>query len=183
MDNLNLLRIQLSYCFWGCILIFSFCLPAGFVFAASTELNAPSQKHNVLLLNSYNKGYGWTDNQVQAIEDIFPVTGDTILRIEYMDTKMINTSDYYQVLRDLYIYKYKDIKFDAIISTDDDALRFLRKYRDELFPGVPVIFSGINSYNPSKVSGFKLFTGVNEEADYKGSLNLLLKLHPDTSRV
>ncbi|MCU7917505.1 MAG: SpoIIE family protein phosphatase [Candidatus Thiodiazotropha sp. (ex Epidulcina cf. delphinae)] len=167
--------------FW---LFFFLLILSGWAFAASTDRkNSSYEKNNILLLNSYNKGYGWTDNQVEGVENIFPVHGDAVLHTEYMSTKLINKPEYYKMLRDLYKFKYRGIKFDAIISTDDNAMLFLRKYRNELFPEVPVIFSGINNFNPSKVTGFKLFTGVNEETDYKGNIELILKLHPNISKL
>ena len=90
-------------------------------------------KQHVLVLNSYNRGYKWTDSETEGILDVFAPHPGVMLRIEYMDAKILNTDDYYQRLRDLYALKYRDHEFDAVISTDDDALFFLKKYRDELF--------------------------------------------------
>ncbi|MBU0972181.1 MAG: sensor histidine kinase, partial [Proteobacteria bacterium] len=43
-------------------------------------------KKYVLLLNSYSKGYSWTDNIVKGVEDVLLKQDNIILTIEYMDT-------------------------------------------------------------------------------------------------
>ena len=58
----------------------------------------------------------------------------------------------------------------AIVSSDDHALDFLLKYRDELFPGVPVFFCAINDFQPERIVGHNLFTGVYETYDVPGTV-------------
>jgi len=142
-----------------------------------------TKKNHVLLINSYSKGYTWTDNIVQGIEDILSENPNNILKIEYMDTKVINTPDYYRLLHDLYAKKYHNSTFDSIITTDDDAFRFVEQYRDELFPDTPVVFCGVNNFNPSIAEGFSKYTGVNEEADFTANLELIISLHPETKSI
>ena len=137
----------------------------------------------VLILNSYSKGYAWTDNVIKGIEDVLLKEPNIVLITEYMDTKILNTPEYYELLKTIYITKYANRKFDLIISTDDDALKFLRKHRDEIFPNTPVIFSGVNNFTPVKVEGFSLFTGVNEQADFTANLELIAKLHPNVNKI
>ncbi len=151
----------------------------------TTSLLAAENKKNtrILLINSYSQGYAWTDNIVQGIEDILSESTNNILKIEYMDTKVINTSGYYRLLHDLYAKKYHGSTFDIIITSDDDAFHFAEQYRDELFPGTPVVFCGVNNFNPSMAKGFSNYTGVNEEADFTANLELILSLHPKTQRI
>ncbi len=140
-------------------------------------------KKHVLLLNAYSPGYAWVDNEVKGIRDIFDMRDDVILRIEFMDTKVINDQQHYEMLADIYMRKYDSLKFDVIISTDDDALKFLRKYRDKLFPGVPLVFAGVNNYTAAKTAGMKNFTGVNEAADLTQSLKLIGELLPEVTEI
>ncbi|MBF0518567.1 MAG: sensor histidine kinase [Nitrospirae bacterium] len=134
-------------------------------------------KH-VLLLNSYNKGYQWTDNQVRGVESLFKEKEEITLHIEYMDTKRIKSAEYYKILSELFEHKYKKIHFEIIIVTDDDALDFVKQYREELFKGVPFVFCGINDYTPEKTAWYKDFTGVNEGSDYEATVEVALKLNP-----
>ena len=153
------------------------------VFSALPVLADTNAKKHVLLLNAYSKGYAWTDNIVKGVEDVLLSQDNIILTIEYMDTKVNNTQTYYQMLSYLYETKYANRSFDAIISSDDDALKFLKKYREQLFPKVPVIFCGVNNFTKDKVEGFSLYTGVNEAADFPTTLSLMLKLHPNTKKI
>ncbi|MGL1932259.1 MAG: SpoIIE family protein phosphatase [Desulfotalea sp.] len=152
----------------------------------SSQLLAQSidvKEKKVLLINSYGKGYSWTDNIVKGVENSFAVADNIILKIEYMDTKMINTPSYYGLISQVYAAKYATTKFDAIIVSDDDAFLFIKKYRKTLFPGVPVVFCGVNNFNHVKLKGFIHATGINEKADFGDNLDLIAQLHPEIEKM
>ncbi|WP_051957911.1 ABC transporter substrate binding protein [Desulfobacter vibrioformis] len=161
------------------LLIFCLAMPV----TGNTAQRLGAKKHHVLLLNSYAKGYAWTDNVVRGVEDTLGTRQDVVLKVDYMDTKVNNTEFYYRLLKMLFAVKYSGKNLDVIISSDDDALKFLMQYRDTLFPGVPVVFCGANNFTPAKVKGFSNFTGVNEQADFATTLALMFKLHPKTRTV
>jgi signal transduction histidine kinase len=141
-------------------------------------------KKRVLVLHSYYRGYKWTDDESAGIEGVLKnVIGAGNLHIEYMDTKKVFGNLYSQRLYEVYKLKYKNFRFDAIITTDNNAFDFMRKYRDELFPGVPVIFCGVNYFQEADLKGLKSFTGVNEENDMRACIDLILKLHPETTKI
>jgi signal transduction histidine kinase len=138
----------------------------------------------VLILHSYYQGYKWTDDEHAGIESVLkPVIGRNNIHIEYMDTKKIFGDLYSQRLYEVYKLKYRNYKFDLIITTDNNAYDFMRKYRDLLFPGTPVVFCGVNYLEEAQLKGHALFTGVNEENDMKGSLDLILRYHPATKQI
>ena len=76
-----------------------------------------------------------------------------------------------------------NIDFDLIISSDNDALRFMVDHGDELFPGVPVVFCGVNNFTPEMLKGKSNFTGVSENIDYEATMEVMINLHPDRDRV
>jgi len=138
----------------------------------------------VLVIHSYYQGYKWTDDENAGIESVLKdVVGTGNLHIEYMDTKKVFGDLYSQRLYEVYKLKYHNFKFDIIIATDNNAFDFMRKYRDELFPGVPVVFCGVNYFQEVDLRKLKLFTGVNEENDFKACIDLILKLHPGTRKI
>ncbi|HUL00035.1 MAG TPA: ABC transporter substrate binding protein, partial [Nitrospirota bacterium] len=148
------------------------------------EARAQNTK-NVLILNSYHQGYKWTDDETQgAIAGLDPDRNDLKIFIEYMGTKWAFEDPYFAQLSEMFNYKFRKFRFDMIIATDDDAFNFLKRYRDELFPNTPVVFCGVNWFKPESVpSGFKGYTGVNEDADIPATLDLMLKLHPGAKKV
>lgn len=144
---------------------------------------ASDAKQQILVLNSYNQGYAWTDREMQGIQEVFKSHSDVLLHIEYMDTKMINDRQHYSMLAEVYERKYANIQFDVLLVTDDDALKFMKRYRDEYFPATPLVFAGINNYEISKTEGLDNFTGVNEVADFSKNLSLIEQLFPDTNEI
>ncbi|HEX8960281.1 MAG TPA: ABC transporter substrate binding protein [Geobacteraceae bacterium] len=141
-------------------------------------------ERHVLVLHSYHQGYRWTDDLTRGIEASLRGDGAGVrLHYEYMDTKRVSGPAYFRLLYATYRYKFSRSRFDAIIATDNDAFDFLLAYRDELFPGTPVVFCGVNDFTPSQLRGARLFTGVNEAADIKATLDLALRLHPRARRV
>lgn len=154
-----------------------------FLFQTLFSTADSNAQDHVLLINSYSEGYVWTDNVVKGVEDILSKNKDIILKIEYMDTKVINTPSYYRLLHDLYEKKYSTSTFDIVIVSDDDAFNFVKQYRDELFPDVPVVFCGVNNFTTAKAEGLTKYTGVNEEADFTANLDLIFSLHPGTKKI
>jgi ABC-type uncharacterized transport system substrate-binding protein len=144
---------------------------------------AHADTKRVLVLNSYHKGYHWTDRIMAGIHSVFDEQEDVELFINYMDAKRISDETHYRLLRDLYKHEYRSQEMDVIIATDDHALDFLLQYREELFPGVPIVFNGINDYQPSRIAGHELITGLAETYDVPGTLDLMLRLHPKTKQI
>ena len=140
---------------------------------------------NVLVLNAYHKGFPWTDNLVSGLESgLEPEENNIELVVEYMDTKTMGYGEEYkQILYELYSYKYSDHDFDLIISSDDNAFNFLRDYSEELFPGVPVVFSGVNNPDAPNLVDPGEFTGILETTPYEDTMDLILGLHPETRKI
>lgn len=149
---------------------------------ANNEYSFQTNK-NVLVLNAYHEGFHWTDRIMQGIKVAFGKYRGVELFVNYMDTKRCSDSAYFEQLKDLYAHKYSITNFDAILATDDHALNFLLKYRDSVFPNVPVVFCGINDYKPSRIARHENYTGVYESYDVEGTLLLVLKLHPNTKEI
>jgi len=140
--------------------------------------------HNVLVLNSYHHGYYWSDNIMDAIQTEFDKSDLNVeFFFEYLDTRRYRSKDIFPYLKELYRSKYNSIKFDVIISSDNGAFDFLLEHRGDLFPGVPVVFCGVQGFEDSLLKGQDSMTGVLEEYDYAATLEIALKLHGSTRRA
>lgn len=144
---------------------------------------AQEERKQVLYINAYHPGYKWSDDITRAINAIFAEEGNIDLRIEYLDSKRIDSQEYLEMLSQLFEIKYANAQPDLIMSSDDVALNFLFKYADTLFPNVPVVFIGANYFDVSRLKGYERFTGISEEADIAGTLDVALSLHPKVTRV
>ena len=168
----------------GCITLARICLVLVLLSCRISFAHDNTLKH-VLILNSYHSGLEWTDKQVKAATEFLSQNEPDIeLYIEYMDTKRIFSRDYLNKLYHLYLAKYSGVDFDAIITTDDNALQFVYDYHSsELFKEAPVVFSGINDYDESFLEHHPHSTGVIEVLDIEPTIELALKLQPDVKRI
>eukprot|EP01022_Parablepharisma_sp_SALTPOND_P021796 TRINITY_DN435_c8_g1_i1.p1 TRINITY_DN435_c8_g1~~TRINITY_DN435_c8_g1_i1.p1 ORF type:complete len:1012 (+),score=248.93 TRINITY_DN435_c8_g1_i1:197-3232(+) len=157
------------------------CLTAASTAWAAKETWAPKQ---VLLLNSYHVGYRWNVKLLEGMHDVLNRSDIPLrLRYEFMDAKHYASDAFVGELRSLYRQKYGDIDFDVIIASDNDAFNFLRRYRDEIFPGAPVVFCGVNNFQPSWLDDFPKVTGIGEYFDLEGTMELALDLVPSAKHM
>ncbi len=138
----------------------------------------------VLLIHSYHSGFDWTDSITAGVLSGFRDNGEQVrLFIEYMDSKQFKPEEVSERFRELCAFKYGDIALDAILCSDNNALEFLLQHRDALFPGVPIVFCGINHFTQEMLGGASNITGVIEEPSYRETVELALKVHPDAKRI
>ena len=146
--------------------------------------NQNGNRAEILVLHSYSPDYSWTQTEQAGIDSIFgPLAAQYKLRIEYMDTNHNPAISKGPLLQTLYKDKFSNSHFKAIIVSDNAALDFLKLNRDKLFPGIPVIFCGINGFEPAMIANFKNTTGVAEENDFPGLFETINRLHQKVTSV
>jgi signal transduction histidine kinase/ABC-type uncharacterized transport system substrate-binding protein len=160
-----------------------FCCTGMNVVSAAPDSDLIPKK--VLIINSYDEGFGWTSDQNHGILDRFSQEdGIYEFFVEYIDWKNYPEEDNLKQFRERMVYKYSSKKIDIIITTDDAALGFALENRDELFGGVPVIFSGVNIKGAKTIAGESTsVTGVIEEIDPAGTLRAALAVNPDINTI
>ena len=140
---------------------------------------------SVLVLNSYNRGLDWTDQQTQGIiETIRKNSADTAVSVEYLDWKNDPNLMQLEKLADLFRSKYARKPISLIITTDDAALEFALKYRKELFGDAPIVFSGVQEEAANRILlGQRNVTGIHEEIDAEKTLKVMLDFNPNLNRL
>lgn len=155
-----------------------------FVFLYFTTQTLAESYPKVLIINSYHYGYAFSDNETDGvIETLQKKYPDIEPRIEYLDCKNFSDMKHLELQKELFIKKYSTTKFSVIITLDDPAFIFMKKYRDEIFPGVPVIFIGVNNFKDEMLKGYKGFSGVSEGMDISENLKLMLSHFPETKEI
>jgi diguanylate cyclase (GGDEF)-like protein len=154
-------------------------------FIASQSLFADVvKKKNILVLHSYHPGMTWVENINKAIsENLETNLRDYVIYTEYMDTKRHFSKEYFESLKEIYSKKYKNTKFDMILSSDNNAFDFLVQNRDEIFGNVPVSFCGVNGFEKDMLKGISNISGVAEEFSDKETIETILKIHPDIKNI
>jgi len=162
-----------------------FCSAFLFVLLAGPVHARTDARMKVLILNSYHKGFQWTDDQVasakKGLEQRFE---DLEIFVEYMDAKRIYNAAYLRSLKQFYGLKYKSIDLDAVITTDDIALSFMLDHHKDLFRNAPLSFCGVNNHKASVIKDrMPRISGVVEVLDITSTLDLALEMHPHTKQI
>jgi PAS domain S-box-containing protein len=159
------------------LLIFSLFYLSNLVFSQE------SQTYKVLLLNSYHKGYLWTDEITRGIESTLSDFADIELHIEYMDTKRQFDDEYLDLLAMILAKKHSMSSYDVIITSDDNAFNFILDKRFTVFQNVPIVFSGLNYYKKENYGDLTDITGINEKANLSANIELITKLHGNIKNI
>jgi PAS domain S-box-containing protein len=155
------------------------------VFIAGISTGASAQDlPKVLVLHSYHQGFAWTDSIQKGFADTLKTMHPSAeVFVEYMNTKRQTFGVMSPLLLELYKRSYSNITFDVIVASDNNALDFLLLHRDRLFPGVPVVFSGVNDVVNYRFVPGGGYTGVSEASDIVSTIAVGLKLHPGTKKA
>ncbi|MFH0736895.1 MAG: ABC transporter substrate binding protein, partial [bacterium] len=153
------------------------------VLAAFLNLKA-NNNSPIFILNSFHPEFKWTVYQVTGIRNALQHSNYTgNLYVEYLDTKNFNYSEMEPMYYDLFKRKYRGYKFKVVLCTDNDALRFLKKYGNELFPKASFVFCGMNDISDTAIIDREKFTGVVPDLEFDENIELILKILPETKEI
>ena len=162
-----------------CIIVLIFI--AGVAVGDATDRSAPP---HVLIVHSYNEDYSWSaalNTTIKAhLREDFP---DIEISVEYLDAKRYELEDVSSTFRSLLTAKYADADLDAVAVTDNPAFELLLESRERIFGDTPMVFAGINDYDPRAHEGHRSITGVAEKADLRGTVELARTLHPEATHL
>ena len=102
---------------------------------------------------------------------------------EYLDLTLFPAARYGD---DIAVYlraRYETRKPDVLITVSNTTLQFVLDHRNELFPGVPILFTAVDH---REVEGKEMppdVTGLWMAWDYQRTLELILQLQPKTREV
>ncbi len=147
-------------------------------------LSARTEQTHILVLSSYHPSFPTYNSQIQAVTETF-ADSNVLIDVEFLDSKRFTTQTARQLFRDLLKYKFLNLEpYDGIITTDDNALLFIHEYQPVLFPEIPVVFCGVNDRDRARKQNNNPFiTGVVEAVSMEETLELILKLFPQTSKI
>jgi len=138
-------------------------------------------KPRVVYVNSYHRGHPSSDEIMDAISEEFPADSFDLVPF-IMDTKRNPTQDYIEKKAALLFDSIKMISPDAVIVSDDDAVKYIiQKY----FPGtnIPVVFCGVNwSDKEYHFEGIRV-TGMLEILPLADALFTIKSYYPETKKV
>jgi PAS domain S-box-containing protein len=157
-----------------------------FGFAPSSSVSGdptPTAPKNVLVLESFSDPHLEDSLGPLKVAVRSLVAEPVDFQVEYMETQRFEDSAYEKSLSESLQHLYHGKKLDVIVASAYPALEFALKHRDEIFPGVPIVFYFVH---PGRLRDKSLppdVTGVTGSVDVRGSVELALRLHPGTQNI
>lgn len=139
------------------------------------KLNLYAQ-NSILIVNSYHKGYEWSDDVIDGMESVFYKNSDIDINILYMDSKRVTSKEYYNNLELLYKVQLKNRKYDLVIAVDRFAYDFVLKSYNSFFDDVPILAVGIENYSKENSKKYNLENKISvymEKRDLKSNITLI----------
>ena len=164
---------------WSWIL----CVCVLAAFAHVCPAAVPTAHKNVLVLYSFTNRKAQDDLEVLKSTTRSRVDTPVDFHVEYLGSARFDAPGYEKALAESLVSVYGGKKIDLVITVFYPALRFAVDHRQELFPGTPIAFSSIP---PKRFEGQKLWpavTGVTMDVDLEGTIDLALRLQPDTKNA
>ncbi len=111
------------------------------------------------------------------------VQGPVNFSVAYLDYRRLDDNLYRESLAETFRREFRDVKPDVLIAASIQAIHFVMQYRNKMFPGVPVVFFGVSA---RELEGQKMspeMTGVTDSPAIRQTIDLALRLDPDTTAV
>jgi PAS domain S-box-containing protein len=190
MNDVRVATVQASAINAGCrrltvpwlarLLAIGFAMSAFCTISSGADTPPPKE---VLVLNSFAdpRIYDPLKALKAAVRSHFH--GLVNFNVEYLESQRFEAPGYEKSLSETLSHVYAGKHLDAVVPIGYPALKFALTHRDEIFPGTPIVFSDVHL---GRLQGQKLpanITGVTENVDVRGSLELAFRLNPDTKDV
>ncbi len=127
--------------------ILYFCIFYFFIFTSFLEAK---EFKNVLIINSYHKGFQWSDTVISNMQNVF-YENDISSTILYMDGLRMNKPDYLAKLIELYKLQFEYNNYDLIITVDEFAYDFILENYNEITNNQPIYFVGLEHFSKKKI--------------------------------
>ena len=154
-----------------------------FYFILSTFLFANT---SILIINSYHKGYEFSDNIILGLEKTLYKHHDIDLNILYMDSKRITSDEYFKNLKNLYKVQLQNRNYDLVIAVDRFAYDFVLENYDDFFVNEAVLAVGIENFSYLKAKKYgveKKVSALIEKRDLESNVKLIETVIPTIKKL
>jgi PAS domain S-box-containing protein len=150
---------------------------------ATTAAPQQSPKNVLIMLSNMNGNEQLVDSieseiRARAPEPVTFYTSYNTYRVLYGG----NHDSYYDSQAETFRLRYVGVKFDLVIAVSAEAIQLAERFRDKMFPGVPIVFTMVDPSEPEAQPGQGI-TGLTVAVGLPETIDLALHLHPDTKTV
>lgn len=152
---------------------------------ANAESHFEEQEKNILVINSYHRGFVWSDRIIKGMENVFK-DSNINLNVLYMDSKRINSEEYLDSLAQTYHTQLRRYKYDLIVAIDNFAYNFICKRYNQLNLKQNIYFIGLERYNTKLAKKFNLFektSGIKEKRELEANVAIAKRIFPDLEKI
>jgi signal transduction histidine kinase len=144
----------------------------------------PAAPPTVLVLHWSTEDFASSPVVNAAIRESFASEGIRVdLSTEYLESDRFPESIASAALREYIHQKYRDRRIEVVIAISEPALDFALNTRPDLFPGAPIVYSGVTERSGPIRSENGGLAGVVSGAAYAATAELALALHPGTTQM
>jgi PAS domain S-box-containing protein len=168
----------IQFCALALLTIFAIPLCA---LPSSAAEGQPAHK-NVLVLFS---AVQYSQSTLDLIEPPMRarVPGPITFYDAYLEDPQVEEKSYRESVSETLRRRYAKVKLDVVIVSNPAALHFAVEYRDKIFPGVPIVFVGVGAGDLENQKIWPGVTGVASPWGFRETIDLMLRLEPDTNTV
>ncbi|MCL2270707.1 MAG: ATP-binding protein [Treponema sp.] len=145
----------------------------------------PGSKQVILHISSYNVQVERERSQVGVIRQTF----ESNERVEYRNLNLNsyehrNNASFDDIYSDMIRANYIANNIDLILTSDNEAFKFVTDNYFILFPRKPVVFCGVNNLDVSALYSLKEYvTGISGGVSFEETTREMLRLYPKTKRI
>ena len=160
-----------------------FSLPVSILLCVAWPVQAAAAK-KVLVLYENGRMLPANVEGDRGLNEVIEASGAPVeVRAEFLDYPDFGGDSYVQTVTTYLREKYRDAEPDVVVAGGAGALELLLKYRQNLFPGVPIVYMGVPK---NIVDGRSLPSdvyGIPVEYDAIGTVDQALRWHPQARRL
>ncbi len=147
--------------------------------------NSSSNEKIVLHISSYSSEMLWENSLVQGVKDSLGDNDNiTYYNMSLNLKRLSNTEAQYELMAKSIHATFVDMVPDVIITSDNNALEFVVDNYSILFNNTPVIYCGVNNFEPEMIFGYSHnIRGLREITSAADTVDEMLKLFPDTKNI
>ncbi|HEU5257271.1 MAG TPA: ABC transporter substrate binding protein [Vicinamibacterales bacterium] len=154
----------------------------------STAAAAESQTHaprTVLAIHGGPEFFPGSETTDRAIRNVLLSSSSTTVNYftEYLESEEFTLETASNALRESIRLKFAGRRIDVLIANTVVALEFTIRVRDELFPGVPIVFLATTVPDAVVRGTTAGVTGILRGVALRETVELALKLHPSVRQV
>jgi PAS domain S-box-containing protein len=155
--------------------------------AAETFANAADAgpTRRVLMISTGGRfGPGFTLIEQSALDRLKQLSAQPIdFYFESLDIVRFPSESYHRLFRGYLYEKYNEYPPDLVILLYVGKLTIAQNLLGQLFPSIPVVVAGLTEEDVPLDQLGKRISGLAQRADVRGTIALLLRLQPETSRI